>query len=200
MKTNLKIVAGAVAVVALTAAGLSLAQPGGMGYGMGPGYGMHGWMSAGMGPGMGMGWGGWTNAADAEAAVATRLAALKTELKITPKQQAAWAAFEAQAKQQVTSTLAMHKQIQEQMRGPQAADKSAADFAALHESMFKLGQSNAEARATALKNLYAVLTPEQKAVADRNLGGPMFGAWQGGNARGYGPGYGPGMGGGCAFN
>jgi Spy/CpxP family protein refolding chaperone len=195
MKTNLKIVAGAVAVVALTAAGLSLAQPGGMGYGMGPGYGMHGWMGAGMG------WGGWTNAADAEAALATRLAALKSELKITAKQQAAWAAFEAQAKQQVTSTLAMQKQIQEQMHGPQAAEKSPADFAAAHEAMFKLRQANFEARATAVKNLYAVLTPDQKAVADRSLGGPTFGAWQGcGNAGGYGPGPGPGMGGGRALN
>lgn len=199
MKTNLKIVASAVAAVALTVAGLSLAQPGGMGYGMGPGYGMHGWMGAGMGPGMG--WGGWTNAAEAEAAVATRLAALKTELKITADQQAAWAAFEAQAKQQVTSTLTMHKQIQEQMQGPEASGKSPADFAALHETMFRLRQTNAEAHAIAVKNLYAVLTPDQKVVADRNLGGPMLGAWSGsGNARGYGPGYGPGMGGGCAFN
>jgi hypothetical protein len=71
--------------------------------------------------------------------------------------------------------------------------------------MFKLRQANAEARATAVKNLYAVLTTEQKAVADRSLGGPMFGAGPGcGTARGggpgYGPGYGRGMGAGCAFN
>jgi Spy/CpxP family protein refolding chaperone len=45
--------------------------------------------------------------------------------------------------------------------------------------MFKLRQANAEARANAVKDLYTVLTPEQKAVADRNLGGPMFGAGQG---------------------
>ena len=54
MKLTTKIVAGAVAALALTAGGLSLAHPGG-GYGMGYGYGMHGGMGYGMGPGMG-GW------------------------------------------------------------------------------------------------------------------------------------------------
>jgi hypothetical protein len=47
-----------------------------------------------------------------------------------------------------------------------------------------------ENNASALKNLYAVLTPEQKAIADRHFGGfgPRAGA-------GYGPGYRGGPGG-----
>jgi len=223
MKRNLKFLAGAVAAVALTAAGLSFAHPGGMGYGMGygmgpgygmhggmgPGYGMHGGMGYGMGRGMGYGMGGWMAGADAEAVVADRLTGLKTELKITAAQEDAWAAFEKQAKEQVVSTQAMHRKMQEDMHGPGSAGKTAADFTALHEAMFKLRQANAEARATAVKGLYAVLTPEQKAIADRDFGGPAYGAGSGcgfgrgmgpGNGAGYGPGYGRGMGGACALN
>ena len=35
----------------------------------------------------------------------------------------------------------------------------------------KQRQAEAEANAAALKNLYAALTPEQKAIADRSFGG-----------------------------
>jgi Spy/CpxP family protein refolding chaperone len=210
MKLTTKIVAGAVAALALTAGGLSLAHPGGgygMGYGMGPGYGMHG--------GMGYGMGGWASGPEAEAAVAGWLAALKTELKITAAQEPAWAALEKETRQQAESLQAMHRQMQEQMHGPKAADKTPADFEALRAAMFKLRQANAEARAVVVKDLYAVLTAEQKAVADRRLGGPAFGPGPGrgygaGPGRGYGPGpgrgqgggpgYGWGMGAGCPFD
>jgi Spy/CpxP family protein refolding chaperone len=216
MKLNTKIVAGAVAALALTAAGLSLAHPGGgygMGYGMGPGYGMHGGMGygmgpgtgmgpgAGMGPGMGYGMGPGMGAAgpEGEAALAGSLAALKTELKITPAQETAWTTYEKQTRQQAESMQAMHQQMQEQMHGQQAAGKTPADFEALRAAMFKLRQANAEARAVVVKDLYAVLTTEQKAVADRRLGGRAFGPGQG---RGYGagPGYGWAMRGGCPAN
>jgi Spy/CpxP family protein refolding chaperone len=214
MKLTNKIVAGAVAALALTAGGLSLAHPGGgygMGYGMGPGYGMHGGMGYGMGPGMG----GWASGPEAEAALAGWLAALKTELKITAAQEPAWAALEKQTKEQAESLQAMHRQMQEQMHGPQAAGKTPADFEALRAAMFKLRQANAEARAVVVKDLYAVLTAEQKAVADRRLDGPAFGSGWGrgygpGPGRGYGPGpgrgygggpgYGWGMGAGCPFD
>jgi Spy/CpxP family protein refolding chaperone len=216
MKLTTKIVAGAAAALALTAGGLSLAHPGGgygMGYGMGPGYGMHGGMGYGMGPGMGPGMGGWAAGPEAEAAVAGWLAALKTELKITAAQEPAWTAFEKQTRQQAESMQAMHRQMQEQMHGPQAADKTAADFEALRATMFKLRQANAEARAVVVKDLYAVLTAEQKTVADHRLGGPAFGPGPGrgygqgpgrghgpGPGRGYGSGPGWGMGAGCPFD
>jgi Spy/CpxP family protein refolding chaperone len=121
-----------------------------------------------MGPGMGRG--GWMAGADAGAFVAGRLAALKAELGIQPEQEAAWAAFEAQAQQQAASMQALHQQMQAQMHGARPA-ASAADFNALHEAMFKLRQAGLETRAAALKDLYAVLTPEQKALADQRLGG-----------------------------
>lgn len=205
MKLSTKIFAGTAAVVALATAGMGWAHPDGMGWGpgqgMGPGYGMGygmgpGMMGRGMGPGMmghgpGYGMGGWMGGS--EAGLAGYLASLKTELKITPEQEAAWGAFEAQARQQFASMQSMHTQMQ-QMHGPQAADKTPADFAALHEAMFKLRQANAEARAKAVKDLYAVLSTEQKAVADRNLGGGACAGWGGRGMRG-----GPGMPG-CAFS
>ena len=214
MKLTTKIVAGAVAALALTAGGLSLSHPGG-GYGMGPGYGMHGGMGYGMGPGYGMhggmgygmgpGMGGWASGPEAEAAVAGWLAALKTELKITAAQEPAWAALEKQTKEQAESLQAMHRQMQEQMHGPQAAGKTPADFEALRAAMFKLREANAEARAVVVKDLYAVLTADQKTVADRRLAGPGFGAGPGrgygqGPGRGYGGGPGWGMGPGCPFD
>jgi hypothetical protein len=47
-----------------------------------------------------------------------------------------------------------------------------------------------------VKDLYAVLSSEQEALADRRLGGPAF---AGGPGRGMGRGPGAGWGG-CAFN
>jgi Spy/CpxP family protein refolding chaperone len=98
----------------------------------------------------------------------------------------------------------MHRQMQEQMHGPQAAGKTPADFEALRAAMFKLRQANAEARAVVVKDLYAVLTAEQTAVADRRLGGPASGPGWGrghgpGPGRGYGPGPGRGYGGGPGY-
>lgn len=172
MKLNYKIVAGVVAAVSLGAAGLSLAHPGGMGYGMGPGMGPGTGM--GMGPGVGYGTGpgmvGPMAGAEAGTFVAGRLAGLKVELKIAPAQESAWAAFENQAQQQVTSMQAMRKQMLAQAQGSQQG-ASNADIAALREAMFKLHQANDAARSAVLKDLYAVLTPEQKAVADQRLAG-----------------------------
>jgi len=185
--TTTKIVA--VAVVSLAAAGVSFAHPGGFGYGMGPGmgygmgpgmgYGMGPGMGYSMGPGMGHGMGGWMAGADAGTFVTGRLASLKAELKITSDQEKAWAAFESQTQQQIASMQALHNQMQTQMHGPQSG-ATGADFAALREAMFKLRQANHEARTAVLKDLYAVLTPEQKTIADQH----RIGGWGPGMARG----------------
>jgi len=203
MKRSTKILAAAaIAVASLGTAGLSIAHPGGMGWGPGygamggaPGYGGmgHG-PGAGMWGGMGGGMGGWMNASEASAVVGSRLAAVKSELKITSDQEPAWGAFEKQTQQQVESMQALRQQMQERMHG--ATPGTPAEFAALRDGMFKLRQANAEAHAKVVKDLYAALTPEQRAVADRALYGPAFG---GGYGRGHGPGYGAGFGPGCGF-
>ena len=157
MKRTHTLVAGLVAGVSLALAAATFAQPyGGMGQGYGPGMGMgpgHGQM-AGHGPMAGV---------DHAAMAESRLADLKTQLKITSGQEAAWQAFTAQAKQQAADMQAMRAQMQE---GTGTAPERMGQRATAM-------QQRAAAMATmtnAFNALYAVLTPEQKAIADQNVG------------------------------
>jgi Spy/CpxP family protein refolding chaperone len=138
----------------------------GPGYGMGPGWGMRGY---GGGPGYGMGpqamfGGNYGNVDDS-------LVALKEQLGITAKQDAAWQAFAKNTKQQSENRQAWFAK----MRQARSAG-SAPEFLAQQTEIMKQRQTELEANAAALKNLYAALTPEQKAIADQSFGG-------------YGPGY-----------
>ena len=142
----------------------------GMGWGMGPGAGGMGPMGYGMGPGR-MGSGNPTAAAEG------RLAYLKSTLQITPAQETAWQAFAAKAKQQAESMFSRRTAMHE------AAGTTAPDRLAKRSEIMKQHVTEMEAMSTALKDLYAALTPEQRAVADRGFGG-------------FGPGAGPGFRGG----
>lgn len=186
--TKIAMAVGAVLSLGLAAAELS-AQPSGMGWGgYGAGYGMHGYgmghgmmggygpqgmgpgMMAGygMGPGMhgyGMGFGAYPEA------VENRLAGLKSELGITAQQESAWQAFVDNANKQAENRQAWFaKRREAQTAG------SAPELLAQRAEMAKQHQAELESTTAALKNLYAVLTPQQKAVADRAFGG-------------FGPGY-----------
>lgn len=181
--TKIAMAVGAVLSLGLAAAELS-AQPSGMGWGgHGAGYGMHGYgmghgmmggygpqgmgpgMMAGygMGPGMhgyGMGFGAYPEA------VENRLAGLKSELGITAKQESAWQAFVDSANKQAENRQAWFAKLREaQVAG------TAPELLAQRAEMARQRQVELESTTTALKNLYAVLTPEQKAVADRAFGG-----------------------------
>ncbi|GAB4443185.1 MAG: Spy/CpxP family protein refolding chaperone [Rhodocyclaceae bacterium] len=119
----------------------------------------------GMGPGM---HGGGQHARhDPEA----RLRELKAELKITPDQESAWQAFANQATAQATAMKAMFEAMRETMRQPEG---SAPDRMARRTEMMKSRLAGMEAMTAAFKDLYAVLTPEQKALADQRFG-PMRG-------------------------
>lgn len=135
--------------------------PGMMG-GYGPGYGA-GHM-VGYGPGQGMGPQAMFAfcAGDADES----LAALKTELGITAKQDPAWQAFVKNAAQQNES----RKVAFDKMQKVQSAG-SAPEVLALQAELMKQRQVEMEVNAAALKNLYAALTPEQKVIADQRLGG-----------------------------
>jgi len=148
--------------------------PGAMGYGgwgphMGFGPGMRsGSYPGGMGPGMmdgprgGFGpgaAGAWSGPA---ANVDARLAAIKAELKITGDQESAWQAYEKKARQQAGSMQSFFAQARAET-APERL-KQRAEFA-------KQRAANMEAMSGALKDLYAVLTPEQQAAADRIFGG-----------------------------
>lgn len=148
----------------------------GMGWGMGPGYGMHG---HGMGPGQGMrGQGMGPGGGAFPGAVEERLAALKSELGITAAQESAWQALVNNAKQHAENRQAWFAK----MREARTAD-SAPERLAQRTEIMKQRLAEMETNAAALKNLYAVLSPEQKLIADKRFGGfgPRVGA-------GYGPG------------
>jgi Spy/CpxP family protein refolding chaperone len=162
MKTSTKIIAAAAATLSLGAAGLVFASqthpgPEGcshQGRGMGT-EGGHGGMRGGMG------------GADMAARATARLAELKTELKITTAQEPAWQQYEAVVRQQADSMQALRKGMQARMQDPKAMAEF--DPQAQRESMLKLRESNQATRDSARQALYAVLTPEQKALADERL-------------------------------
>jgi Spy/CpxP family protein refolding chaperone len=151
MKRTHSLIAGVVAGVALAVAGATYAQPfGGMGYGHGPGMGM----GHGHGPMAGV---------DPAAVADARLSDLKAQLKITTAQEAAWQAFAAEAKQQAASMQAMRAQMQ-------ASAGTAPEQMGQRATAMQQRAAGMATMANAFGALYAVLTPEQKAIADQHVG------------------------------
>jgi Spy/CpxP family protein refolding chaperone len=161
MKASKIMTGSAAAVAALALTAVAYAQPCG-GMGGGPGHG------TGMGPGFGMGPGYAARGDVDHAAVAEgRLAYLKSALKITPAQESVWDAFTTASKAQATSMDAMREKMW-------ASTGSAAERTAARADAMQQRASAMAAMSKAFGSLYAVLTPEQKAIADRNfgMGGP----------------------------
>jgi hypothetical protein len=169
MKRIHKIVAGTAGALTLAVVTAVAAAPygpmggAGPGYGMGPGHGM-GMMHGGM-------WGGGPGAMSAQ-----YLSQLKTRLAITPQQEAAWQAFATKAAEQATLMRAMHDQHHQAVD----ANTSAPDAMAQHLGLMTQHLAGMQAVNAALKDLYTVLTPEQRAIADQSVGHM--------GARGYGRG------------
>jgi Spy/CpxP family protein refolding chaperone len=116
----------------------------------------------GYGPmGHGIGPQSWGNP---EAAADWRLSGLKSELKITAAQESAWKAFADQTKQQAEAMQAWMTSAQG------SAQATAPERLELRNQMMKKRQEQMEKMTTAFKDLYAVLTPEQKALADQHFG------------------------------
>lgn len=167
MKRTTKIAAAlAIALGAAFAASTIQAHPSGngpgWGMGGGPGWGPGHMMGHRFGPGPGFGPGGAENPG---AFVENRLAALKSELAITPAQEAAWNAYAEQAKLQAD---AMQK-LRNTMRGSTSA--TLPERLELRDRMHQQRQAQAETMTQKIKDLYAALTPEQKSIADQRLGG-----------------------------
>ena len=155
-----------IAVSLGTALALGLASAAVIAHPHGPGT---GW---GQGSGMGYGAGprGFGNPA---AAADARLAYLKSELKITSAQEPAWKTFADQTKQQAEAMQAWMTTI----KGSTQA--TAPERLELRNQIMKKRQEQMEKSTAAFKDLYAVLTPEQKAIADQRFGA----------GRGHGPGH-----------
>jgi hypothetical protein len=158
-----------VAVAALAAAAVAYAQPcggefgAGMGYGNGPGmgYGNGPGMRYGMGPGMGM-WHGPRG--DHAAVVDGRLEYMKSALNITSAQESAWQTFSSASKAEAASMDAMRQKMGD------SAGTAPSRMAAHAEAMQQRAAAMA-AVSKAFEGLYAVLTPEQRAIADEHFGG-----------------------------
>jgi Spy/CpxP family protein refolding chaperone len=117
-------------------------------------------MGQGMGP---QGFGNPSAMADA------RNAYLKSELKITPAQESAWKVFADQTKQQVETMQALMSNVQG------SAQATAPERLELRNQIMKKRQEQMEKGTAAFKELYAVLTPEQKALADQRVGFGIMG-------------------------
>ncbi len=185
----------AIAVGTALALGLAVAEAGahsgGMGWGggYGMGFGMHGQgMGYGMGPGSGMHGQGMGPRAKSGADTGTtedRLAGLQSELGITAEQDGAWQAFVKSVKQQDESRQAWFAKMHETRTAG-----SLPELRAQQDGLIKQRQAERQATTASLKDLYAVLTPEQKAIADRNLGGFGPGTMAGAGHRHFGGHYG----------
>ena len=100
---------------------------------------------------------------DPVANVEKRLAGLKEELKITPEQESVWATYAEKTKRNVQEMkdrmeAAAHDQAQ---TAPERFDR--------HIALMRDRLASFEKMDDALKQLYAALTAEQKAVADRHF-------------------------------
>ena len=112
--------------------------------------------------GLGPGHGPMANV-DPATFVDSRLADLKTQLNITAAQETAWQAFADAAKQQATGMQAMRAQML-------ADSGTAPERMAQRASAMQQRATSMTTMSKAFNGLYAVLTPEQKTIADQHFG------------------------------
>ena len=136
---------------------------GGYGPGMMGGYGPG--MRGGHGPGMMGGFGPGMMGPDYQANAEGRLDNFKSYLGITAEQDGAWQKFAAKSKEQWESMRAGHEAMYSAMHDPKL---TAPERAALRSQMMIQRAGSMEAMSTALKDLYAALTPEQRELIDQN--------------------------------
>ncbi|MDH4061836.1 MAG: Spy/CpxP family protein refolding chaperone [Aquincola sp.] len=168
MKRVHTIIAGAAGTLVLVAATAFAAAPegtfgpcGGPGGG-GAGYGPMGMMHGGFGPGARGGmWGGGMGFMSEQ-----NLAAFKTQLAITVQQEPAWTAFATKAAEQASLMQA----AREQHWKDAGADTTPPARMAQHLGLMSQHLAGMQAVSTAMSELYAVLTPEQRGTADRLFG------------------------------
>lgn len=168
MKSTRNIVVGiaAVASLGIAAAAYAIDGPGpgcGSGPGMGPMGGLHGphAMHGARGPGGNF---------DPAALIDARMAYVKSALKITTGQEAVWNAYSDKVKQQAEAMKAARATAAQAAALP-APERLTQQLALMQQHL----DSMKSLVSTEMKNLYDVLTPEQKAVADKVLGKPRRG-------------------------
>lgn len=138
----------------------------GPGPGMGPMGGMHGphgmhGMPGARGPGGNF---------DPAALIDARMAYVKSALKITTGQEAVWNAYSDKVKQQAQAMKAARATAAQAAALP-APERLTQQLAQMQQHL----DSMKSLVSTEMKNLYDILTLEQKAVADKVLGKPRRG-------------------------
>lgn len=182
MKRSHQLIAGLATAASLALAATAFAQPAGMYPGGGPGKGpaieCGQGFGHGMGPMHGRGGPGGMRGVNPAAMVEAHLAYLKTDLGITAQQEPAWNAFAAKARKQAEGMHATWEKMRDD------AGSVPERMQARAEAM-KQRAAGMEAMAGAVKDLYAALTPEQKAIADKDFAAHRHGrlAWSGGARR-----------------
>lgn len=133
-------------------------------------------MASSYATGMGMGPGGGCAMAGNKMAIPARidshLATMKKELKIGTDQEEAWSSFAKTVKQQKTEMMSA---MQERMQQPNSAQstQAATDRIGERTQLMKQHVAGMETVAAAMKQLYAVLTPQQKEILDKRFGQDM---------------------------
>jgi hypothetical protein len=146
MKLNSKIVSGLLATSAFAfGIGAQAAEPAGAGCEEG-------------GPGRMMG--------DAVARAEQRMSQMKSQLKLTDKQEPLWKAFAEKMQAEMAQGM---NAARDKMQQPMSAPERMAQMM----SMMRERMTVMESAADSFKRLYDTMTPEQKAIADKQAG--MFG-------------------------
>jgi LTXXQ motif family protein len=102
---------------------------------------------------------------DMQAMSDQRIATLKTQLVITPEQQATWDTYAAALKKNVTGMQAMHQTMKTGMSAKTPVERLDARVAAIETRLAAMKEVK-----PALSNLYASLSDEQKKKADKTVG------------------------------
>lgn len=101
-----------------------------------------------------------------------RLAMLKKKLNISAEQETAWSAFTSTIIQQKTEMIsAMQERMQ--LASSAQASQSAPERIDAHTRLIKQRVAVMETMAAAMKQLYAVLTPQQKQLLDARFAKDM---------------------------
>lgn len=114
-----------------------------------------------------------------------RLAFLKTELKVTEAQEAAWKEFEEAVRSTARTHNDMMRSMMEEFQNGEFLDKSLIDRLTLQETHLEARLEQVRTVKGATEKLYALLSDEQKEVADETVL-PMMGMGMG-RMRGFGP-------------
>jgi len=104
------------------------------------------------------------------AQIDSKLAEMKKILNISAEQEAAWTAFAKIMKQQKTEMMSV---MQERHANSAKSTQSAPDRIDERTQLMKQRVAGMETVASAMKQLYAVLTPQQKEILDARFGQDM---------------------------